>query len=882
MLNDLLHRLRSLTRRSKVEGELDDELRFHFEQHVHRSVSAGVARQEAVRLARLEFGGIDQVKEECRDARGVRLMENFIQDIRYALRTLAKSPGFAIVALLTLALGIGANTAIFSVVYGVMLAPLPYQDSSRLMVLNETTPMVGSVALSYPNFLDWRAQSHSYSQLAAVTQTEWNMSGGSQPETVQGEAVSPNYLAMLGVRPMIGRDFQAAEEKAGTNRVAMLHYSMWRSHFGADPNVLGRTIALDGQSFTIIGVLPPGFRSLNQIDVMVPMGVWATTHSDATKRGSRGDMVAVGRLAPGVSEQQARTEIEGIAQRLAAAYPTENGKFAAELTPIREVFAGNLSTPLLVLSGAVLFVMLIACANVANLLLMRGASRTREMALRVALGAGRGRIISQMLTESFVLAALGGALGVALAFAMVRGLVELVPMTLLGGATIEMNGAVLLFAGVIAVVAALIFGLAPASRSAKPDVQSSLKESGRSASASARQMNLRDVLAVAEIAIALVLLVGAGLMMKSFYRLLAVNPGFRSERVLTMSLGLRSDQYKARPAVLNFWQQAIEKVRAIPGVESAAVGTVIPMANEHRRVDITIEGMETPAPGSYPHPDMHIVSGDFARTLGLTLIEGRTISDADIETAPLVGMINQKLAQKYFPNADPIGKRFMEGHADAEPNPQWFTIVGVVHDTSLYGLANPARLEIYLPYRQSNMNRMSLVVKSAVDPAALTSAIRAAIATIDKDQPLFAISTMTDLISASVATDRLTLVLLGLFGTLAMVLASIGIYGVISYSVAQRTHEIGVRIALGASRADVLRMVLGHGARIAGIGVAIGLAASFGLTRLIATLLYSVSAADPVTFMGVGVMLLLVAMLACYIPARRTLRVDPMTALRYE
>jgi putative ABC transport system permease protein len=660
LLSDLTYRLRSLFRCKTVEGELDDELRFHFDRYVEKAIATGVSREEAVRLARLEFGGFDQLKEECRDARGVQVMENFIQDVRYALRTMAKSPGFTAIALLTLALGIGANTAIFSVVYGVMLAPLPYQDSSKLVVLNETTPMVGSVALSYPNFLDWRTQSHSYSQMAAVTQTGWNMSGGSQPETVQGEAVSPNYLGMLGVRPMIGRDFEPSEEKAGTNRVAMLHYPMWQSHFGADPNVIGKTIALNGQSYTVIGVLPRGFRSLNKIDVMVPIGVWLTGNNDASERGSRGDLLAVGRLAPGVSEKQARIELDGIARRLAAAYPTQNDKFGAELTPIRENFTGNLSTPLLVLSGAVLFVMLIACANVANLLLMRGASRTREMALRVALGAGRGRIISQMLTESLVLAALGGALGVGLAFGMVRGLVELVPMTLLAGATIEMNSAVLLFAGGIAVLAALIFGLAPAARSAKPDVQSSLKESGRSASASAGQMNLRDVLAVAEIAIALVLLVGAGLMMKSFFRLMAVNPGFRAERVLTMEMGLRSDQYKARPAVLNFWQQAMERVRAIPGVESAAVGTGIPMANQHSRLDITIEGMETPSPGSFPHPDLHVVSGGFVNTLGLTMIAGRSISDADVETAPMVGMINQKLAE-VFPEYGPDRQAFRAG-----------------------------------------------------------------------------------------------------------------------------------------------------------------------------------------------------------------------------
>jgi len=881
-LNDLLQRMRSLVRRETVEGELDDELRFHVEEHVEKSVAAGLSREEAMRRARLEFGGFDQVKEECRDARGVQLMETFIQDVRYALRTLAKSPGFTAVALLTLALGIGANTAIFSVVYGVMLAPLPYQDSGRLMVLNETTPKVGSVSISYPNFLDWRAQSHSFSEMAVVAQTSWNMAGGSQPENVNGEAVSPNYLSMLGVRPMLGRDFDVSEEKAGANHVALLHYPMWQSHFAGDPNVIGKTIALDGQSFTVIGVLPAGFRSLNKIDLMVPIGVWRTANEAATERGARGDTLAVGRLAPGVSDQQARTEVEGIARRLAIAYPEANDKFGAEMTPIRENFAGDIQPALLVLSGAVMFVLLIACANVANLLLMRGAARTREIALRIALGAGRGRIILQMLTESFVLAGLGGTLGVALAFEMVRGLVQLVPGNLIAGTAITLNGAVLLFAAGVVVVSALIFGLAPAMRLTKPDVQSSLKESSRSSSASSRQINVRDALAIGEVAVALILLVGAGLMMKSFYRLLAVNPGFRPERVVTMELGLRTSQYEKDPAILNFWQQAIEQVRAIPGVELAAVGTVVPMANEHSRSDITIEGMDLPTPGNFPHPDVHIISADYVSALGVSLVRGRVLQETDNETAPRVGMINQKIAQRLFPNADPLGKRFAFGHVTATAKPKWITIVGVVGDTSLYGLDTPTRLEVYLPYRQSAENHMNLVVKSGMDPAALTSAIRGTIAAIDKDQPMFAISTMTDLISASVSTNRLTLILLGSFGALALVLASIGIYGVISYSVTQRTHEIGVRMALGAARADVLRMVLGHGVKIAAIGVTIGLAASLGLMRLIVKLLYSVSATDPLTFAGVGMALLVVAVLACYVPARRTLRVEPMTALRYE
>jgi predicted permease len=882
MFTDLWFRLRSFFRRNVVEAELDQELHFHFQQHVEKSIAAGLPGEEALRLARLSFGGFDQVKEECRDARGTRLMETLIQDVRYALRMLWKAPGFTIIALLTLALGIGANTAIFSVVYGVLLRPLPYKDADRLIVMNETTPRVGAVGVSYPNFLDWREQSHSFSQMAAVVDLSFNLSGINQPESVHGKAVSPYFLSMMGVRPALGRDFEASEEKPGTAPVALLSYQLWQSHFAADTNVMGRTIALDGKSITIVGVLPADFRTIDKLDLMVPTGVWATGNSAVKERGDRGDIAVVARLAPGVGLEQGRSEMDGIAARLASAYPAENERCGVGMQPIRDAFVADIRPAILVLSCAVMFVLLIACANVANLLLMRGAGRAREIALRIALGASRGRIIGQMLAESLLLASLGGLLGVALAAEMIRGLATLIPAALLSGAEVTLDGAVLLFTAGIVVLSALIFGLIPAAQLTKPDVQSELKESGRSTSATARQLRLRDVLAVAEVAVALILLVGAGLMMKSFYRLLSVDPGFTPDRVLTMEMDLRTDQYQKDPAVLNFWQQVLDRVRVLPGVENAAVGTVVPMAHEHSRSDVTVEGMDSPAPGNYPHPDVHKVSSEYLTTLGVRLLRGRAFADADNENAPPVGMINAVVARRFFPATDAIGKRFAFGHPSAAKPARWITIVGVVSDTSLYGLENPARLEVYLPFRQGASNDMNLVVKSGIDPAALTSAIRGAIASVDKDQPIFAISTMQQLVTESVSTSRVTLILLGLFGGLALVLASIGIYGVISYSVAQRTHEIGVRMALGAERVDVLRMILAHGLRIAGAGVVIGVAASFGLTRLMAKLLFSVSAADPLTFAAVAIVLLFVAMLACYIPARRTLRVDPMIALRYE
>jgi predicted permease len=883
MLSDLIFRVRSLFRASVAEAELDDELRFHAEQQRDKYVESGLALDEATRRVRLDFGGFDQVKEECREARGVHLMETLIQDVHYAMRTLRKAPGFTFVALLTLGLGIGANTAIFSIVDGILLRPLPYRDPSRLIAINETTPKVGTVSVSYLNFLDWRQQSRSISEMAAVCSVEFNLAGIDQPENISGEAVSPNLLSMLGVQPFLGRDFEASEGKAGAAPVVLLSYQLWQSKFGGESGALGRVISLDGRGFTIIGVLPPDFRSTEKTDVMEPIGVWLANRPDSSsERSERGDMIVIGRLTAGSSLAQARAEMDGIAARLEQAYPASNAQFGVLLRPVREVFVSDIRPALLILFGAVMFVLLIACANVANLFLMRGAGRTKEIALRIALGASRGRIIRQMLAESFVLALLGGIFGLALAAAGIEGLGRLIPADTLMGASMNLNGAALLFAAGAIVLSTFIFGLAPAIQSAKTGVQAELKDGARTAGGGAGQNRWRTILAIAEVSLALILLVGAGLMMKSLYRLLAVDPGFHSDRVLTMEMSLRTSQYDKDVNILNFWQQVLDRVRALPGVEAVASGTAIPLTDSHSRVDVTIEGMALPKPGSFPHPDTHIVSPGYAHTLGVPLLRGREFADADNENAPRVAMINARLAREYFPKENPVGKRLVFGHPSAKNPPKWMTIVGVVGDTKLYGLANPSRLEIYVPFRQSASSHMRLIVKSTVDPAALASSIRAAVAEIDKDQPVFGISTMKQLIVDSVSTRRMTLILLALFSTLALVLAAIGIYGVISYSVAQRTHEIGIRMALGAGKTDVLRMILAQGARIAGAGVAIGMVASFGLTRLLASLLFSVSAADPLTFAAVAILLFLVALLACYIPARRTLRVDPMIALRYE
>jgi putative ABC transport system permease protein len=881
-LNRFFSRIRNFATRSRSDERLREELGQHVALQTEENVRLGMSPEEARRRALLKLGAVEAVRERYYEEKSLPLLECLQQDCRFALRQLRKSPGFTAVAVLTLALGIGANTAVFSVVYSALLQPLPYRDAWRLMVLKETTPRVGVVSVSYPNFLDWRAQNHTFSEMAVLEEVGFNLSGVTEPESVSGLAVSPNFLAMMGIRPAIGRDFEAAEEKTGTAPVAILSYSLWQRRFAGDPGVLGRTIVLDGRGLTVVGVLPSNFLAPSNTDVLIPIGVWITNNSqEAHERGDRGDMTVIGRLAPGITGKQATSEMEGIAARLAQEYPTTNDRCGVALQPIRDAFVGQTRPALLVLFGAVIFVLLIACANVANLFLVRGTGRTKEMALRLALGASTSRIFAQMLTESLVLSLLGGLLGVGVAFAGVRGIGQLIPAGLLPGGAVALNIPVLLFAAAIVLLAAFVFGVTPALHSSRTDVQSELKEGSRTSSAGTAHSRVRDALAVSEAALALVLLVGAGLMMKSLYRLLQVDPGFRPNQVLTMTLSLRPDQYPKGAAVRNFWEQLLQRVRELPGVESAAVATNTPMTDSHSRNDITIEGMAQPRPGNYPHPDVHIVSPGYVPTLGITLLRGRSFTEADKEDAPLVAMVNQRLATQFFPNQDPIGKRLMFGHPNTDA-PKWLTIVGVVADTKMYGLANLSRLEVYETFRQNPSRQMDLLVKSRVDPAALTSVVRAAVYSVDKDQSIASVATMKQLVNNSIATRRITLVLLGLFSALALILGAIGIYGVIAYSVAQRTREIGVRMALGAPRAGVFRMVIGEGMKLAGTGIAIGILVALGLARLMSSLLYQVSTADFETFTAVAVLLLLVALAASYIPARRATSVEPIVALRYE
>jgi putative ABC transport system permease protein len=866
-----------MTRRERRERDLRAELQSHLDLDAQARIAAGDDPAAARRRAERQFGNPVDVAEVTRAQWGGMLGQALHQDVRYGLRQLRRNPGFAAAAVLTLALGIGASVAIFSVVYATLLRPLPFRDAGRIDKLNETTPMVGLVSVSYPNFLDWQRQSRAFAAMSYVHHESFLLTGAGRPHYYGGMAVSSNFFATLGVRPALGRGFTPHE--ASTD--VILSYPFFTRQFHGDAAALGRTLRLNGQDFDIVGVLPPSFRWPNQANVLVPLGYWiAHNHAAAADRGQRGDTAVFARLARGATIARARAELAGIAARLARAYPAADDQFGVAVTPLRDAFVGSRQPALLALLGGVIFLLLIACANVANLFLVRGAARSREIAVRRALGAGRGRIVRQLLTESLVLAALGGAAGLALALAGVRWLATLVPSSLGAGAGLRLNGPILLAALAVVLLAALLFGLGPALQAARPGVQSELKQEAAGLALARRRRGLRSLVAAGELALAVILLIGAGLMTQTLLRLMRTSPGFQPNHRYAMEIRLRPG-YRTDAAVVNFWQQALRRIRAVPGVERAAVGDNVPFTDSHARTDITLEGMPLPRLGSFPHPDLHFVSPGYFATLGIPLLRGRDFNDRDNAHGPRVAVVNRLLARRYFGNADPVGCRLMFGHPSAA-KPAWYTIVGEVGDTRMYGLGNPARLEVYLSAWYAPDSDMEVLVHSPVAAATLAPELRAAAASVDRDQPVFEVDSMASLIDQSVATPQTTFRLLALFSLAALVLAAIGVYGVIAFGVAQRTREIGIRMALGARAADVLRAVLAQGLALAGAGVLAGWAGAWLLTRFLANLLYQVRPADPRTFAAAAGVLALVALLAAYLPARRAARIDPLLALRSE
>jgi putative ABC transport system permease protein len=809
-------------------------------------------------------------------------MFTLAQNFRFAFRRLKNNPGFTVVAVLTLALGIGANSAMFSIVNAVLLRPLPYRDPQRLMLLAEHWPQFPRLSLSYLNYKDWRDQSHSFEAVGAVRNNVMTMTGGAEAERLPSQNVTANLFDLLGVKPELGRAFSDAEDKPEAPPVALISHSLWERQFSSSPGVLGQSITLDNQSYSIIGVMPRRFEILQQAaDVILPFEPWARTLPD--DRSWHPGILPIARLKPGVSLEQARSEISVIAKRLEEQYPETNTNVSGLVDPMLDQIVQNVHTALWVLIGAVGVVLLIACANVANLLLVRATGRRREMAVCIALGAQRFDIVRQLLAESILVAVAGGALGLALAWAAVPLLVRLAGSSLPRSNDVSIDLGVLGFTALIAFVAGILFGLAPARHTWSIDLRETLNETNRGGAVRS-VLRTRAALVVSEIALAMLLLVGAGLLFKSFERLSRISPGFSTDHILVANIVRSPTAYSDRDVRLSFFDRLFEQVSALPGVRSVGAISFLPVTGAGPALHFNIQGRPPHSPQEYTISSYRAVSAGYLKTLEIPLITGRWIEDRDREGAPAVAVINSSFARTYFPNQSPIGQHIQVG-AMPDPNVPWMEIVGVVADVK-QSLASESSSEMYVPFRQADqvlpVLTMSLVVRTAGDPLAQTNSIRSVVHNIDANQPVTAIRSMEENVTQSVSAPRFRTVLLSVFAGIALVLAAVGIFGVMAYSVAQRTRELGLRIALGASRGRVLQLVLAHGVRLTLVGVAIGLVATFLLTRYVSSLLFNVPLYDPVTLVGVVTALIVISFCACYLPARRATLVDPIVALREE
>ncbi|HYN85040.1 MAG TPA: ABC transporter permease [Pyrinomonadaceae bacterium] len=809
-------------------------------------------------------------------------MNKLWQDLRYGFRGLMAKPGPTLVAVLTLALGIGANTAIFSVVNSVLLRPLPFRDSERLVRVGGVNLKTGNGpgTLSPPDFYDWRERTQSFESLAAYDGWSPSLTGAGDPERLTAGRVSADFFNVLGVDAQLGRAFVRQEEQRGNHRVVVLSDGLWRRRFNADREIVGRDVTLSGESYTVVGVTPADFELPQLTGVSFePPELWTPFAPDLSQwgRSSRSVDAAIGRLKPGVSLEQAQAELAAVAQELRQQYPDENTNAGAGLVSLHEQLVGEVRTSLLAFVAAVGFVLLIACANVANLLLARAAARRKEMAIRTALGASRWRIVRQLLTESLLLSACGAAVGFLLALWAKDLLVALGSDALPHLGRTALDARVLLFTLGVTILTGLVFGLAPALSASRPDLNEALKEGGGKGVTGGARGRLRGLLVVSEVALSLVLLISAGLLVKSFMRLREVDPGFDSRGVLTMNVFLPGARYGEDAQQAAFFDRAVEELRARAGVEAVGVTSNLPISGNYDRVGFYVEDRPAASREDVPDLERYIVNDDYFRAMSIPLREGRGFGAQDGADAPPVALVNEAAAKKFWPGESAVGRRVR-----TDPESPWRTVVGVVGDVRHYGLETAANMQFYVPYRQVPTQVMTFALRAKDNPAALASSAREAVWAVDKDQPVYNVATMEELVAKSVAQRRFTLLLLGLFACVAVFLASVGIYGVMSYTVAQRTHEIGVRMALGAQPRDVLRLVVGKGLALALAGVGVGLVGALLLTRAIASLLYGVSATDVTVFAGVPVLLALVALAATYVPARRATKVDPMVALRYE
>jgi putative ABC transport system permease protein len=879
-------RLHGLLRREAVIQDMAEEMRLHLEMATEANVERGMRPAEARRAALRSFGNLDSIRERAYAVRGGGMLETLLQDIRYGARVLARNPAFTIIAVLTLGLGIGANTAIFSVVNELLLRPLPYADAERLVMVWEISSNGNHQNVtSRGNFRTWREQSTTFEGMAAFSDQRVNLSGDGEPEELPLQLATPELFQVLGVKPILGRGMTPEDGRKGAPHVAVLSHGLWQRRFGGDPGIVGKPITLNGLPYTVVGVLPAGF----QWHVGKNSGtgksaeIW-TVLTMPTEEGPslHGRFISVvARLKRGVSLAAAEAEMKTIAARIAQAEPEYSKGVGTEIIPLREQLVGNVRPALLILLGAVGFVLLIACANVANLLLSRAAAREKEIALRTAVGAHRLRVVRQLLTESMLLALLGSLLGLAFAWWGIRALVAFSPRDLVDLQGVHLNLPLFVLTLAVSLATGILFGLAPALEATRLNLNDALKEGGKGAGGQGvRSRRLRGALVIAEVALALVLLVGAGLLVKSFVRLRTIDAGFNTENVLTMVARLSGKKYSTDPQVVGFFREATERVRALPGVRSVGAVNYLPLyGGLGARTGFTIEGRPAPPPGEGPPVDVRVTDPGYFGAMGIPLLRGRNFTDVEAREARHVVLISESMARRDFPGENPLGKRITVPMSE---NPVPTEIVGIVGDVRYDSLVDEAAPTVYFPHPDLVYDAMTLVIRTTGDPGDMVPAVRRVLRSIDPNQPVSDVRTMDQVMSQTVGRARFNTVLLGLFAALATLLATAGIFGVMNYSVTLRTREIGLRMALGAPQKQVLMLILKQGLLLTSIGIGIGLLAALALTRLMSGLLFGVGSTDPATFAAIVLLLTAVSLIACYIPARRATRVDPLIALRYD
>jgi putative ABC transport system permease protein len=879
----LLRRLAALFRKEKIDAEMTEELRAHVELRTQRNLASGMSPDAAHYAALRAFGGVEQIKERCRDERGIAWLDEMLRDLRFAGRMLRKHPGFTLVIVGTLALGIGANTALFSIINSVVLRPLPFADAHRLVFLAERWTDVERASIAYPNFLDWREQQRVFDRMGAYRTRPYNLTGDADPIQISVTEISLDALAVLGVQPTLGRLFLPEEDSPRGVPVALLGDALWRSRYGASPDIVGQTILLDGRAHTVVGVMPPSFDFPGGRTLWVPLSPIAATGGDWATRNAHSGIYSVARLKAGVTLEQARANFDAIAARLDAQYPAANRGHRVLLVSLHDAQVGGAGRALWPLFGAAALVLLIACANVANLLLARASARQSEIAVRAALGASRARILRQLFVEGLLLAALGGAAGLLLAQWMLQGIVTLLAPTLPNAADTRLDGTVLIFFAGLALLSAVLFGLAPAWQASRVDLREALQRMSRGSSA--RSAKFRHGLVVLELALTLLLLIGAGLLLRTMVQLARVDPGFTNEQVLTFRINLNTGKYPTSVQQTAFFENLLVRLRALPAVKSATVASRVPLDDHGWDSEFLIEGRPEPAPGARPYVELQRIDPDYFRTMGIPLLRGRAFAPREEQSGAGLNaiIIDEEFARRFWPHEDPIGQRVRFPWGGARENNPVVTIVGVVGHVKLEKLSEVGgNVQAYLPFAQMPRPAMTVVLRAAGDPSALLASARQQVLALDPNQPIYSARTFEDLRERSGAPQRLNLILLGSFALMALGLATVGLFGVLSYLVAQRQREIGVRVALGAARSDVVRLIVREGLMLVGIGAAIGVPATIALARVLSNLLFEVSPRDPLTFGAVLTVLVVVALLASWLPARRAAKIDPMLALRAE